>query len=82
MKGTPFYTAFTNNQLSMSESTTHEVEEDGGILTTQTFASLGLCKTLSQACERLNWKTATKIQAAVLPEALQGRDIIGESLLF
>lgn len=64
----------------MSEIPNEETipEDDGGILTTQTFESLGLCPTLSQACERLNWKTATKIQAAVLPEALQGRDIIGE----
>lgn len=67
----------TTTEEAATTTTTTPEEEDGGILTTQTFASLGLCTTLSQACERLQWKTATKIQAAVLPEALQGRDIIG-----
>ena len=54
-----------------------EEEEDTGILTKKSFASLGLCKTLQESCDRLEWKTATRIQAAVLPEALAGRDIIG-----
>lgn len=49
----------------------------GSILTAKSFSSLGLCEALCEACERLDWKTATQIQAQVLPEALQGRDIIG-----
>ena len=49
----------------------------GSILSDKDFASLGVCKTLQEACARLEWKTASQIQAEVLPEALQGRDIIG-----
>ncbi|KAL7581404.1 hypothetical protein ACA910_021991 [Epithemia clementina (nom. ined.)] len=40
------------------------------VLTTQTFASLGVCKALQEACQRLEWKFATQIQASVLAEAL------------
>ena len=47
------------------------------IVTDKTFASFGLAETLQEACAALEWKYATQIQAAVLPEALQGRDIIG-----
>lgn len=47
------------------------------VLTTTKFDSLGLTETLVEACDRLGWKTATRIQASVLPEALQGRDVIG-----
>lgn len=52
-------------------------ESEPGILTDESFSSLGVCEALQEACERLVWKTATRIQAQVLPEALQGRDIIG-----
>lgn len=52
-------------------------ESSGSILTEQSFASLGLCESLCEACNQLGWKTATRIQASVLPEALQGRDVIG-----
>jgi len=51
--------------------------EQLGILTEQSFKSLGACETLQEACDRLEWKTATRIQASVLPEAFEGRDIIG-----
>jgi ATP-dependent RNA helicase DDX47/RRP3 len=47
------------------------------ILTQETFASLGLCRTLQEACTRLEWTTASQIQAGVVKEALVGRDIIG-----
>lgn len=50
------------------------------ILTDKTFASLGVCEVLQNACKALEWTTATQIQAEVLPEALRkdgGRDIIG-----
>jgi ATP-dependent RNA helicase DDX47/RRP3 len=47
------------------------------VVTTHTFASLGVCTVLQEACHRLHWPTATQIQAQVIPEALQGRDIIG-----
>merc|ERR1719245_358173 len=42
-----------------------------------TFASLGVCEELCQACELLKWKAPTKIQQEAIPWALKGRDIIG-----
>lgn len=42
-----------------------------------TFESLGLIDPLLEALEKLNFKTPTDIQAEALPQALQGRDIIG-----
>ena len=42
-----------------------------------TFKSLGLINPLLEALEQLNFKEPTDIQAAALPHALQGRDIIG-----
>jgi ATP-dependent RNA helicase DDX47/RRP3 len=50
---------------------------NNSIVTDKTFASFGLSETLQEACAALEWKYATQIQAAVLPEALEGRDIIG-----
>lgn len=48
-----------------------------GTLSNDTFAELGVVDTIVEACDRLGWKTATQIQKQVIPEALQGRDIIG-----
>lgn len=42
-----------------------------------TFASLGLCEALCEACESLGWKVPTEIQRESLPYSLQGRDVIG-----
>jgi len=42
-----------------------------------TFKSLGLNDALCEACEKLGWKSPTKIQCEALPVALQNRDIIG-----
>jgi ATP-dependent RNA helicase DDX47/RRP3 len=42
-----------------------------------TFESLGIIPELCAACKALNYKHATPIQAAAIPEALAGRDIIG-----
>jgi len=52
-------------------------EEGADILSEATFRALGVVDTLCEACDRLEWKTATQIQKQVLPEALVGRDIIG-----
>merc|ERR1712050_122435 len=41
-----------------------------------TFASLGVCEELCQACEQIKWRAPTKIQQEAIPWALQGRDII------
>ncbi|XP_072963164.1 DEAD-box ATP-dependent RNA helicase 10-like [Typha angustifolia] len=43
----------------------------------KTFADLGVCKELVEACESLGWKTPSKIQVESIPYALQGRDVIG-----
>ncbi|XGW27006.1 hypothetical protein V3C99_007523 [Haemonchus contortus] len=45
--------------------------------TSKTFKELGVCDALCEACDRLDWKTPTKIQIAALPHALSGRDVIG-----
>ncbi|KAJ9610778.1 ribosomal RNA processing protein [Cladophialophora chaetospira] len=42
-----------------------------------TFKELGIIESLCEACESLNYKTPTPIQAEAIPLALQGRDLIG-----
>ncbi|KAB5553305.1 hypothetical protein DKX38_010616 [Salix brachista] len=42
----------------------------------KTFADLGICEQLVEACERLGWKNPTKIQVEAIPHALQGKDLI------
>lgn len=42
-----------------------------------TFADLGLCEELLQACEELGWKKPSHIQRQAIPIALKNRDIIG-----
>ena len=55
-----------------------EKEEDtSAVVTTSTFASLGVCEPLCEACNKSGWSTATRIQKEVLPYAFQGRDVIG-----
>lgn len=66
----------TMNVVKTKDNTTNN-GNNSDILTEVTFESLGVCSTLLEACNRLEWKTATKIQSQVLPEAFQGRDIIG-----
>ncbi|KAK3091511.1 hypothetical protein FSP39_020346 [Pinctada imbricata] len=41
------------------------------------FKSLGVVDVLCEACERLKWKSPSKIQREAIPVALQGSDIIG-----
>eukprot|EP00924_Labyrinthula_sp_SR-Ha-C_P015618 maker-scaffold_4-snap-gene-5.65-mRNA-1 protein AED:0.01 eAED:0.01 QI:121/1/1/1/1/1/2/108/444 len=41
------------------------------------FAELCLHEELLKACENLNWKTPTPIQAQSIPLALKGKDVIG-----
>eukprot|EP00523_Entomoneis_sp_CCMP467_P019694 CAMPEP_0168818604 /NCGR_PEP_ID=MMETSP0726-20121227/7842_1 /TAXON_ID=265536 /ORGANISM="Amphiprora sp., Strain CCMP467" /LENGTH=508 /DNA_ID=CAMNT_0008870935 /DNA_START=21 /DNA_END=1547 /DNA_ORIENTATION=+ len=45
-------------------------ESSSSVVTTDTFASLGVCEPLQEACQKLGWTYATQIQAQVLPEAL------------
>lgn len=42
-----------------------------------TFASLGLNEVLCNTCEKMGWTHASAIQAASIPYALQGKDVIG-----
>lgn len=42
-----------------------------------TFKELGVIDPLCEACEKLNFSHPTPIQAKAIPEALQGRDVIG-----
>lgn len=44
--------------------------------TTATFESLGVCKELLAACDRLNYKIPTPIQRETLPYTLNKKDII------
>ena len=52
-------------------------EESTSIITNTTFKELGVCDALCDACDSMEWKYASRIQEKVLPDALQGRDIIG-----
>jgi superfamily II DNA/RNA helicase len=41
----------------------------------KTFAELGVCAELVEACESLNWKNPSKIQAEAIPYALEGKTL-------
>lgn len=43
----------------------------------KTFAELGVCEQLADACISLGWKAPTPIQVNAIPLALAGRDMIG-----
>ncbi|KAL5582518.1 hypothetical protein UlMin_014960 [Ulmus minor] len=43
----------------------------------KTFKDLGICDELIEACDKLGWKTPSKIQAEAIPHALDGKDLIG-----
>lgn len=42
-----------------------------------TWASLGVCNTLCEACAGLGWKEPTAIQRESLPASLDNKDVIG-----
>lgn len=44
---------------------------------TQTFASLGICPVLCEACRLLNYHEPTPIQREAIPAALAGKDVVG-----
>ncbi|OAY78096.1 DEAD-box ATP-dependent RNA helicase 10 [Ananas comosus] len=50
------------------------MEDDGS---PKTFAGLGMCEELVEACKSLGWETPSKIQADAILYALQGHDVIG-----
>lgn len=43
----------------------------------KTFAELGVCAPLCEACTALGWKAPTPVQVEAIPIALGGRDVIG-----
>ncbi|KAI9896905.1 hypothetical protein N3K66_007927 [Trichothecium roseum] len=61
----------TNNETAGEKEDTEEEQPP------KTFAELGIVDSLCEACEALNYKQPTPIQAKSIPVALQGRDIIG-----
>lgn len=62
---------------SESESKEEIQEDDDDASSPASFIELGLVDTLQEACLRMGWKKPTKIQAEVIPVALEGKDIIG-----
>ena len=51
-----------------------DASSDGKVVT---FASLGVCKELCAACERMTWSRPSPIQIQSIPHALGGKDVIG-----
>tara|TARA_B100001540_G_scaffold246558_1_gene221868 strand:- start:825 stop:2363 length:1539 start_codon:yes stop_codon:yes gene_type:complete len=47
------------------------------VVVVKTFASLGVCKELCAACERMGWSRPSPIQIQSIPHALEGKDVIG-----
>lgn len=53
------------------------VDEGEGIITEKTFESLGVCGPLCDSTKKLGWDYASRIQAQILPYALEGQDVVG-----
>lgn len=47
----------------------------------KTFAELGVCTELAEACESFNWKIPSEIQAEAIPYALEGELFSHENYL-
>ena len=43
----------------------------------EAFTALGVCDELATAAAALGWKAPSEIQAQSIPQALQGKDVIG-----
>lgn len=54
-----------------------DTDEGDGIISTKSFASLNINSSLLDSIKSLKWDNATQIQAASIPAALEGRDVIG-----
>ncbi len=67
----------TSAQMPSPEEASTSTPPPGPPSAPPTFKSLGLIDPLLEALEQMGFKTPTEIQAEVLPQALQGRDIIG-----
>ena len=51
----------------------------GDNMNVQTFIELGINGVLAQGLEKAGIRVPTKVQAEVIPEALAGRDVVGQS---
>merc|ERR1719191_1648235 len=60
------------NRVVATKTKDDVVENEG-----ETFASLGVCEELCQACTAMKWSAPTEIQKQAIPWALKGRDVIG-----
>eukprot|EP00548_Thalassiothrix_antarctica_P002470 CAMPEP_0194145938 /NCGR_PEP_ID=MMETSP0152-20130528/18926_1 /TAXON_ID=1049557 /ORGANISM="Thalassiothrix antarctica, Strain L6-D1" /LENGTH=569 /DNA_ID=CAMNT_0038846313 /DNA_START=55 /DNA_END=1764 /DNA_ORIENTATION=+ len=59
------------------EDTGSDNDDDDGVITKMSFGSLGVCDALCTATDKMRWKFASRIQAEILPHALEGKDVIG-----
>jgi hypothetical protein len=50
-------------------------EQEAAARQASTFAELGICAELVEACDAMGWKEPTRIQAEAIPHALQGTAI-------
>lgn len=67
----------TSNDEEVSEDQFDGSVVDPDAAKKVTFASLGLNEVLCNTCEKMGWTHASAIQAASIPYALQGKDVIG-----
>lgn len=63
--------------LTKEEEKEDKEDEEEEVEDTRSFADLGVCAPLVEACAALGWKEPSKIQKAALPAALKGKDVIG-----
>lgn len=64
-------------EASFGRSTIRAIPQHPVAITDATFTSLGLAPSLLRVLARIGFQHPTPIQAAVIPPALEGRDIIG-----
>jgi ATP-dependent RNA helicase DDX47/RRP3 len=74
----------SDDEIDEEESVNSEVDGDAEQIeidtddsVSKTFRELGVVEPLCEAIEKLGWKLPTAIQCNALPEALDGRDLIG-----
>jgi hypothetical protein len=66
-----------NTSKMPSDEAEHNDSHQDDMLTEERFASLGVVEPICLAADKLGWKSASRIQAQVLPHALEGKDVIG-----
>ncbi|GJN30124.1 hypothetical protein PR202_gb18404 [Eleusine coracana subsp. coracana] len=66
----------TNGEEDVVAGAGEKQQEEPAPRLASTFAELGLCPELVEACDAMQWKQPTRIQAETIPHALEGRDLI------